>query len=162
MISEEIENIPSSTDAKKSKKQNKDFIMMYRRFINQVAELGAKDPIALKVLLFLVRNMDNRNALAITVNLISSMSGMCRQTVSKKIKYLEANGWIFIYKIGHEKVYVINPDVVWTSYADDRKYCKFDAKIILDCKDNWDVLSKDKQIIKHIEKDILDKCFEQI
>lgn len=145
---------------KKRKKQNKDFIMMYRRFINQISELGTEDPLALKVLLFLVRNMDNRNAIAITIKLMSSMLGMCRQTVSKKIKYLETNGWIFIYKLGHENVYVINPDVVWTSYADEQRYCKFEAKVILDCKDNWEILTSDKTTVRHIEKDILNSLYK--
>lgn len=139
----------------KKSRQNKDFVMLYRRFINQISELGVEDMQALKILLFLVRNMDNRNALAITIKTISDITGLCRQTVSKKIKYLEKNGWIFIYKIGHENIYVINPDVVWTSYADEQRYCKFDAKVIIDCKDNWDILKKDMQTVRHIEKDIL-------
>ena len=134
--------------------QNKDFVMMYRRYINQIAELGSKDANALKVLLFLVKNMDNRNALAVTFKTISELIHMTRQTVSNKIKYLENNGWIYIYKIGRENIYVINPDVVWTSYDSEKKYCQFDAKVILSCNDNWDLLRKNIQNVRHIEKDV--------
>lgn len=142
-------------EEKPDSKQNKDFVMLYRRYINQIAELGSKDTNALKVLLFLVKNMDNRNALAVTFKTISELIHMTRQTVSNKIKYLEKNGWIYIYKLGRENVYVINPDVVWTSYDKEKRYFKFDAKVILDCKDNWDILKKDMQTVRHIEKDIL-------
>ena len=43
-------------EEKPDSKQNKDFVMLYRRYINQIAELGSKDTNALKVLLFFKAN----------------------------------------------------------------------------------------------------------
>jgi hypothetical protein len=143
-------------------KRNKDFVMLYRQFINQIADLGVRDPLALQVLLFLVKHMDNRNALAVTMSLIADITGLTRQTVSKKIKILEAEGWIAIGKIGKQNVYIVNPDVVWTSYQDDKSYCRFDAKVMLDPNDNWKLKSQDTAKVKHIEKDILKGLADEI
>lgn len=143
-------------------KKNRDYVMMYRKFINQIADLGQEDAQALKILLFLCRNMDSRNALCITMGLISEMTGMCRQTVSKKLKFLEDNGWICVAKLGKANVYIVNPEVVWTAYADDKTYCKFEATVMLDPKDNWEFKSKDKTSIRHIDRDILQKIAKEI
>ncbi len=141
---------------KQDKKQNRDFVMLYRKFISQIADLGMRDATALKILLFLVKHMDNRNALAVNMSLISTMTGVTRQTVSLKLKYLHNNGWITICKIGHQNIYIVNPDVVWTAYDREKAYCKFDAKVMLDKDDNWHLNNnRDVARVKHIDKDAL-------
>lgn len=143
-------------------KENQDFVMLYRHYINQIADIGLQDAKALTVLLFLVRNMDGKNSLIISMKMLSEMLDMSRQTLSKKIKFLQDNGWIQVFKVGTANAYVINPDVVWTSYADQKKYCKFEATVMLDYSDSWDINNKDKQNIKHIQEDILKKIIEVV
>lgn len=143
-------------------KENKNFVMLYRQFIQQVADLGAEDPQALRVLLFLVRHMDNRNALIVPMQLIADMLKLSRQTVSSKIKYLYEGGWIDIYKAGRSNVYIVNPEFVWTAYADERSYCKFESTVMLSNTDQWNMPRRDSNRIKSLEvlKELADK-YEQ-
>ena len=134
---------------------NKDFIMVYRRFIQQVADLGLEDAQALRVLLFLCRHMDYKNALAVPMGLMAEMLHVSRQTVSAKVQYLSENGWIAIYKLGRQNVYIVNPDVVWTAWADSKEYATFDAKIMLSREDNWNVPTASKQGVRHIDRTVL-------
>lgn len=145
-------------------KENRDFVMLYRHYIFQLSELGMQDVQALRVLLFLVKHMDTKNALVAPMSLMSEMLGVSRQTVSQKIKYLQDNGWIAVGKVGRQNVYIVNPDVVWTAYGDQKKYCKFEASVLMDGADNWDLIrSDDKLGIRHIDrqviKDMADKEF---
>ena len=154
--------VPQENEDNGRAKGNKDFVMMYRRFIGQIADLGTEDPQALRVLLFLVRHMDTKNALAAPMALISDMLGLSRQTVSAKIKFLSDNGWISIYKLGRQNVYIVNPDVVWTAYGDQKSYCKFDAKVMLSGEDNWKLNKKQDSIgLRHIDRGVLKSLAEQ-
>lgn len=157
----ETGEIIGTVKKERTDKQNKDFVMLYRRFIEQIAELGMKDAQALRVLLFLVKHMDGSNALVVPMTLISDMLNITRQTVSAKIKYLENNGWICVYKSGRQNVYVINPEVVWTSYAYQKTYCKFEANVMLGSQDNWRIAKKDGLNLKHIDMNILKQMAEK-
>lgn len=132
-------------------RENADFVMLYRRFIAQIADLGADNTTALRVLLFLIKHMDGTNALGVPQKLMSEMMGISRQTVNGAIKYLEQHGWIQVYKLGKSNVYVVNPDVVWTSYADQRAYCKFQGTFLLSSEDNWAIRSQDRTQVKYLD-----------
>ena len=138
-------------------RQDRDFVKLYRRFIQQISDLGLENPSALRVLLFLIRHMDGMNAISVTQTLIAEMVGYSRQTVSAAIKYLQDNGWILIGKIGKSNVYIINSEVVWTSYADQKAYSKFQGSIMLSSKDNWEISKSqaDKGKVKYICKPII-------
>lgn len=137
-------------------KENKDFVMLYRHYIFQLSELGMEDVQALRVLLFLVKHMDTKNAIVAPMSLMSDMLGLSRQTVSQKIKYLQQHGWIAVGHVGRQNVYIINPDVVWTAYGDQKQYCKYEANVLLDSVDNWALCSSsDKLGIRHIDKQVI-------
>lgn len=137
----------------KSKREDKDFVKMYRKFIKEISDLSFENPTALKILLFLIRNMDGSNALAITTESISQMVSLSRQTVSKQVKYLAEHGWLEIFKLGTTNVYVVNPDVAWTSYAEQKKYCKFQGSLLLSGDDNWEVKQREKNFYKYVDID---------
>lgn len=130
--------------------KNKDFVMLYRKFISDVADLAMSDATALRVLMFLVRNMDYTNAIAVPMTLVADMLKLTRQTVSQKIKYLHKEGWIDILKLGKQNVYVVNPEFVWSSYAGQKAYCKFNATCMLSKGDNLDVSRNQKQRVKYL------------
>ena len=132
-------------------RENQDFVMLYRKFIAQIADLGAENTTALRVLLFLIKHMDGTNALGVPQKLMSDMMGVSRQTINGAIRYLEQNGWIQVYKLGKSNIYVVNPDVVWTSYADQRAYCKFQGTFLLSSEDNWEITSKDRTQVKYLD-----------
>lgn len=142
--------------------ENSDFVMLYRKFIYQVSELGMKDAKALQVFLFLVRHMSTTNALICNMELMSKVLHLSRQTISAKIKKLQEDGWIYVLKSARFNVYVINPDVCWTSYASDKKYCEFPATVMLDYDDCWDLPHKSKKSIRHVDIDVLKSYVEEL
>ena len=142
-------------------RQNKDFVMLYRRFISQISDLGMRDVQALRILLFLVRHMDTKNALAVPMTLMSDMLNLSRQTVSNKLKFLQDDGWIRIMKLGRQNVYIVNPDVVWTSYNDQKQYCQFEATVMLSSMDQWDLRGNDRVNLRHIDRSVLKELAER-
>lgn len=146
---------PSNRDRSR---EDSDFVKLYRQFIQQIADLGMENPTALRVLLFLIRHMDGCNAIGVQQNLIADKTGLVRQTVSKAINYLHDNGWIAIYKLGRSNIYLINPDVVWTSYADQKDYCKFKGSLMLSRDDQWEMpKAQRKTQIKHLDPLVMQK-----
>lgn len=148
IYSEETVSKPSGASRSR---EDSDFVKMYRRFIQQIADLSMESPTALRVLLFLIRHMDGMNAIGVPQKLIAEMIGVSRQTVNTAITYLADHGWIEVYKLGKANIYVVNPDVVWTSYADQKQYCKFQATMLLSGEDNWDVRRADRSQIKYLD-----------
>lgn len=138
-------------------REDRDFVKLYRRFIQQISDLGISNPTALRVLLFLIRHMDGTNAIGVQQTLIAAKTGLVRQTVSKAINYLHENGWIAIYKLGRSNIYVINPEVVWTSYADQKAYCRFNCSLMLSRDDQWDISSEHNVKVKYLDPDIIKK-----
>ncbi len=133
------------------KREDKDFVKLYRKFIFDISELGLDDPKALSVLLFLIRNMDGTNAIICSMDIIGSHTKLTRQTVSNKLKYLQDNGWIEVFKVSRARMYVVNPDIVWTSYADQKEYCQMKASVFITKGDNFAVSRKASGFYKHID-----------
>lgn len=142
-------------------KEDRDFVKMYRQFVSQIADLSMQDVQALRVLLFLVRQMDSKNALVIPMSLIADMLGITRQTVSAKVKYLESEGWISIMRVGRQNVYIVNPDVFWTAYADQKSFCRFEAQVVLSSEDQWSIRRDDHATLKHVDRGVLRSLAER-
>jgi len=47
-------------------------------------------------------------------------------------------------KSGTSNVYIVNPDVAWTSYADQKATCNFHANVILCSSENAEYLKNPK------------------
>lgn len=141
--------------ARRKDKENRDFIMVYRSGIYAESELVEKNPTAYRVLLFLLRHMDSQNAVIIPQHYIAERLNRTRQTISRAIKYLKDNNWICVLKAGNQAVYIVNPDMYWTSYAEDKKYCKFTASVVIssaDQPDQWDETYTHKAHFRHVDK----------
>lgn len=146
--------INKNKEAEKAKKQkeedkkNRDFIQVYRNHLDMIAELGAENPTALKLLLFLMKHMDGTNALCVSATVLADMLGCSRMTVSRAVKYLKENGWLCVLKTGTSNVYVINPEVAWTSYGYQKQYCKFNATVLLGSDENSEFLQNNRAFDK--------------
>lgn len=164
-IIEQAEILPDEQPKAKGEsrsRENQDFVMLYRHYVKQIADLGLENPSALRVLLFLIRNMDGTNAIGVNQSLIAEMTHLARKTVSKSISYLRDNGWLEIYKLGRANIYVINPEVVWTSYADQKQYCKFRGTFMLTGEDNWDVPKRNTSKVKQLTPLTIQKIADAI
>ena len=120
------------------------FIQLNRDTIKTITQANVKNPTAISVFLFLLDNMDRYNAIIVSYRTMQEFLGYSRPTLVKSIKYLKDNGFIYVYNSGGANIYVINNDVVWSTYGDEVKYCKFPANVMLSQTENKDSLDKIK------------------
>lgn len=93
--------------------------------------LALKHPKAHALLLFLVDQMDNYNAVICSMQVLQEVLGVSRQTISASIKVLKEKGYIAVLKSGTSNVYAINDNVYWKSWGNNKKYSKFPANVVL-------------------------------
>lgn len=90
-----------------------------------------ENPKALKLLFFIFDHMDKYNAVMCSYQVFQEALGLSNRTVSRCIKYLKDNGFLYVYKSGSSNVYVANKDLVWNSWGNNVEYCEFPANIVL-------------------------------
>jgi DNA-binding transcriptional regulator YhcF (GntR family) len=108
--------------------------------------LAVKYPRAHAVLYFLVDQMDNQNAIIVSINALSELMQVSRQTISNSIKILKDTNFIDVHKSGSSNVYSVNNSVFWKSHQKNRKYAKFSANVIISSEE------QDKDIKQKITK----------
>jgi Fe2+ or Zn2+ uptake regulation protein len=124
-------------EAKKKKKKEahkspyKDFIQLNNRTVGSLIDLVDKNPQAMKVLLFIIQNMDGYNALVCSYAVLQERFGISHATVWRHIKYLKEHGYIYAQKTGSSNVYILSPELAWKSWGANLKYCKFPTNVIL-------------------------------
>ncbi len=121
---------------KKKRKEAKkslydDFIQLNNRRMECLMDLVDENPQAMKILLFIMQNMDGYNALVCSYVVLQERFGISHATVWRHIKYLKDHGYIYAFKTGSANVYILSPELAWRSYGDNVKYCKFPANVIL-------------------------------
>ena len=75
--------------------------------------------------------MDKYNAIICSYQVFQEALGMSGRTVSRCVKYLKDNGFLYVYKSGSSNVYVANKDLVWNSWGNNIEFCEFPASVIL-------------------------------
>lgn len=94
-------------------------------------EIIVQSVMAARVFIYIVRRVDKVNELHCKYTEIQSYFGVSRTTISKAIKLLSDHGYIWVYKEGTGNVYIANPDIIWTSWAKNRQYCKFPPNVTI-------------------------------
>lgn len=106
-----------------------------------------ENPKALELLFFIFDHMDKYNAVICSYQVFQEALGMSSRTVSRCVKYLKDNGFLYVYKSGSSNVYVANKDLVWNSWGNNVEYCEFPANIILSASEQEErVKVRDKRI----------------
>lgn len=142
-------------EAKKKKKKEAhkspydDFIQLNNNKIGSLIDLVDKNPQAMKVLLFIMQNMDGYNALVCSYAVLEERFGISHATVWRHVKYLKEHGYIYAQKTGSSNIYILSPELGWKSYGSNLKYCKFPANVILSYNEQ-----KEKDSRKNIRKKI--------
>ena len=125
-------------------RENKDFVMYFRPFMDELTKMAGENYTAYKLFQFFCKNMDGTNALVVSMNALSEIMSTSTKTIQRAVKYLKNNGWICVMKSGTSNVYIVNPDVAWTSYADQKATCNFHANVILCSSENAEYLKNPK------------------
>lgn len=150
-------------EKKPKNRQNRDFVQLYRPFMDELGELGSENPVSLKIFMFIAKHMDNNNALCVSMKALQEILGYSRQTLYKGVKHLKEKGWLCILKSGTTNIYILNPEVVWTSYDNQKTYCKFQTNIIVTPSENAEYLKSAQSSFKykHIDEKFIENTKEQ-
>lgn len=137
--------------------KNRDFIQLYREHIDDVAKLARDNGKAYDLFMLLVKHMDGTNALAVSNVALSELLQVTTRTIQRAVKYLKDSGWICVLKTGTSNVYIVNPEVAWTSYGNQKQYCKFQANVLLSSSENAEYLKNPKATthFKTIDSDFI-------
>lgn len=138
-----------SKDKQDDDRKNADFIQLYRNQIDNVADLALANPTAYRLFMFFIKHMGGDNALCVSSTALQEILSCSRVTISRAVKYLKDEGWICVLKSGTTNIYVVNPDVAWTSYAYQKQYCEFTTKAILCATENAEYLNNRNAFKKH-------------
>jgi DNA-binding transcriptional ArsR family regulator len=125
-------------DETKQQEKNGNFVQFYRDHMQAISKLAGKNPTAFQIFMFICEHMDGYNALMASYRVFEDYTGKSSRTVTRAIKELYDGGYIDILKSGTSNVYVINQDIAWTSYGNQKKYCKFNGKILIAESENKD------------------------
>lgn len=130
----ELETIKKTEDAQKEREKNSPF-SRWTQYNNEHTKemiwLALKHPKAHAILLFLVDQMDNYNAVMCSYQVLQEVLGVSKDTVRLNIKVLKENGYIAVLKSGTSNVYAVNDTVYWKSWGNKKQYSKFPANVIL-------------------------------
>ena len=137
--------------------KNRDFIQLYRDHIDDVAKLARDNGKAYDLFMLLVKHMDGTNALAVSNVALSELLQVTTRTIQRAVKYLKDSGLICVLKTGTSNVYIVNPEVAWTSYGNQKQYCKFKANVLLSSSENAEYLKNPKATthFKTIDSDFI-------
>lgn len=137
--------------------KDKDFIKLFRSHIDDITNLAKENSKAYDLFMLLLKNMDGNNALCVSNTVLQELLDCGKATIFRAVKYLKEHGWICVLKNGTSNVYIVNPDVAWTSYANEKKYCKFQATVLLSSTENNEFLNNSKAFthFKTIDKDFI-------
>lgn len=119
-------------------KRNNNFVMMYRNHMPEQRWLMKKSGIASSILNFIIEHMDTKNALLCSYTVFEDYFEISNSTVKRAIKLLYDNGFVDIIKSGTSNVYVVNVEVAWTSWENQKQYCKFEGNMLISAKENKD------------------------
>lgn len=131
------DELKENEEYEKSKK-NRNFVQLYRDNMPELRWLMAKSGIASSILFFILEHMDNKNALACSYSVFEDYFEVSRTTIYRAIKLLQENGFIDVLKMGTSNVYVINTDVAWSSWENQKQFAQFEGKILVSRKENKD------------------------
>lgn len=118
--------------------KNHNFIQLYRDNMPELRWLSIKHPFANSLLFFILEHMDNRNALACSYSIFEDYFEKSRSTIYRAVKTLEDNGFLNVLKMGTSNVYVVNENLAWTDKNTNKKFAKYDGKILVSKKENKD------------------------
>lgn len=125
-------------EEQEQKAKNHNFIQLYKDNMPELRWLSMNHAFAHGLLFFILEHMDNRNALACSYSVFEDYFEKSRSTIYRGIKILEENGFLDVMKMGTSNVYIINENLAWTDKNSNKKYAKYDGKILISKKENKD------------------------
>lgn len=135
-------NLINDEEQKIAERMNADFVQLYRKNIEAIVELGKKSQLAVLIFVYLLKTIDRQNAVVISQETLCEIFQVSRTTFWRAQTELEKFNFLKIVKVGTANAYVINSELVWTTYANKKEFAIFTAQVIT---------SKKEQKVKEIK-----------
>ena len=119
-------------------RKNGNFVQFYRNNMKAVTVLANENHTAFQIFMIICEHMDGYNALMASYQVFMDYTGKSKDTIRKAVKHLYDKGFVDILKSGTSNVYIINQDVAWTSYGNQKKFSKFNGNILVSESENKD------------------------
>lgn len=126
-------------------KKNHNFIQLKRPAIKYFRSLMKDNPLAAQIFSFLMEHMDYRNAVVCSSTVLREYFEVSRMSVYRALKCLKESHFLIIGKSGSTNVFIVNPEIVWSSYASAKKFCEFQGTIFMSETENKDLEVKAKK-----------------
>jgi hypothetical protein len=137
------------------KRVNANFVQFYDDHLDLIMLMTKENPTALNVFLWIVKHMDNRNALVVSQQAIAEALELHKNTVYLAVKYLKEKKALTVLRSSNSNVFAINAQIAWRDSADAKKYAHFDAKVYISELEQNEDLDKpvfETQLIGHVKK----------
>lgn len=125
-------------EKQEKEKKNSNFIMMYREHMPEIRWLMKQSRYASNIFNFILEHMDYNNTLMCSHQIFMDYFEISKPTVTRAIKLLKDNGFVDVLKSGTSNVYIVNQEVAWSSWDNQKKYCKFSGNILISVIENKD------------------------
>lgn len=125
-------------EEREGSKRNSNFVQLYRDDMPELRWLTAKSGTATSILFFIIEHMDNKNALACSYAVFEDYFDISKDTIRRSIKLLKDNGFIDTLKMGTSNIYIVNTEIAWTSWNNQKQYTKFNGNMLVSKKENKD------------------------
>ena len=135
------------------KRVNANFVQLYDDTLDLIMLMTKENPMALQVFLWLVKYMDDRNALVVSQQAIAESLKLHKNTVYLAVKYLKERSALTVLRSSNTHVYALNAQIVWRDTADAKKFAHFDAKVYLSDSEQEETEQPlfNKELIGHLK-----------
>ncbi|MDM8356163.1 helix-turn-helix domain-containing protein [Pandoraea communis] len=110
---------------------NGDFVMVQRPGLKDIRLLTQKDPKAGALFLLLSEHMDTSNSLVVSRETLAELLAVSVSTIARAISCLKKFNYIETSRVGNTTVIHVNAKIVWATFANRKKYAKFNATVLL-------------------------------
>lgn len=131
-----------SISEQEESRKNKDFVQFKRNGIKFIRKIVKENALAAEIFMLLTEFMDHKNVVICSSKVMQEYFSVSRSTVYRATKYLEEKHYVITLNSGSMKIFTVNPEIAWTTYANKKSFCTFDGKIILSESENKDFLIK--------------------
>lgn len=130
-------------EQRKRERDNPPFVQLYKGTGTKAIQwLFTKNAFAGQLFLFFLENMNNKNLVVASQQLLIEEFGKGRTTIYRAIKFLEEHNFINVARIGSANAYILNPEIAFQDGHDKKKYVAFEGTILLSKEENKNLLEK--------------------
>jgi uncharacterized protein (DUF952 family) len=113
------------------KKVNANFAQFYDDQLDLIILMIKENPTALTIFLWIIKFMDDRNALVASQQSIADALKLHKNTVYLAVKYLKEKKALVVLRSSNTNIFAINAQIVWRDSVDAKKFAHFDAKVYI-------------------------------